>query len=287
MSEPGGKNHAGDLDAGAGENGPGRLSSLLALEAVGGDRFMAPATNTPTGRLFGGQVASQSLKAAHLTVGPDRRVHSLHAYFVLGGKPGVPVDFTVRRTRDGRSFTTRHVTASQDGAAIFEMIASFHVDEPGDDWQAPGPVLEPGPEQLEPIMFPGFMSTLSVFDIRPLAMPDPNRFPIFKLHPYWIRAVEPIGDDPVQQACVLAFLSDIAAMAAARAPHSSAGMASSASLDHALWFHRPPRADEWLLYNVGPVSNHGARGLAVGTFHARNGTLVASMAQEALLRPDR
>lgn len=275
------------MSSGVSSSEQGHLPRLLALEQVDTDRFRAAATNGPVPRLFGGQVASQSLKAACLTVGDDRRVHSLHAYFVLGGKPGIPVDFAVRRTRDGRSFTTRHVTASQNGDAIFEMITSFHVDEPGDDWQAPGPGDVAQPDTLEPITFPGFMSSLNVFDIRPLTMPDPNRFPIFKLHPYWIRATEPLGEDPVQHACALTFLSDIAAMAAARAPRSNAGMAGSASLDHALWFHRPPRVDKWLLYNVGPVSNHGARGLAVGTFHAQDGSLIASMAQEALLRPDR
>jgi acyl-CoA thioesterase-2 len=260
-----------------------RILRLLRLEPVDDDAFLAPTPADGPGRLFGGQVASQSLRAACLTVDAGRPPHSLHAYFILPGRPGEPLRLDVQRSRDGRSFTTRHVTASQGGKAIFELVASFHGTEAGDDWQLPAPSGIPLPDELAPPELPSFLKVALPFDIRPVTAPPPGSFPL--RHPFWVRVRGPVGDDPALHACLLTFLSDMAVVASARAPGSSIPAFAGASLDHAVWFHRPARADEWLLFSVDPVTNYGARGLARGTLHTEAGVLVASIAQEALLRP--
>jgi acyl-CoA thioesterase-2 len=260
-----------------------RILQLLDLEPIGDDIFLAPTPTDGPSRLFGGQVASQSLRAAGLTVAADRPPHSLHAYFILAGRPGEPLQLDVQRSRDGRSFTTRHVTASQGGKAIFELVASFHAPEPGDDWQLPPPSGIPTPDEIDVPELPSFMTLSLPFDIRPLVATEPGEFPLG--HPFWVRTRRPLGDDASVHTCLLAFLSDMGVMASARSPDSTVPPFSGASLDHAVWFHRPARADEWLLFSVDPVSNFGARGLALGSLHTLDGVLVASIAQEALLRP--
>jgi acyl-CoA thioesterase-2 len=258
-----------------------RLLATLDLEQVGATRWRAP-TPGGEGRLFGGQVAAQSLKAACLSVESGRRANSLHAYFVRGGRPGVALELDVRIVRDGRSFSTRHVTAIQEGLPIFEMIASFHAEETGPDWQLPPPQGIPAPEELPAGRLTWFR--LVGLDIRPVrGWSEISHFPI--VHPCWIRLQGPAGDDPITHTVLLAFISDIALMGSAAAPGSRFAMPGSASLDHALWFHREARVDEWLLFSAEPTTNFGARGLARGTFHTREGKLVASVAQEALLRP--
>lgn len=245
---------------------------------------MAPTPGDGPERLFGGQVASQSLRAATLTVPADRPPHSLHAYFVRPGRPGVPLQLHVERVRDGRSFTTRQVTAAQDGEPIFTLIASFHGAEEGDDWQLPAPTGAGDPDgaELPPSPVSAFAS-MSPFDIRPTRVPDPGGWPI--IHPLWVKTKRALPDDPALHACVLAFISDMGVVGSARAPGSILPKQfMGASIDHAMWFHRPARTDEWLLFSVEPVSNSGARGLARGWLHTREGTLVASIAQEALLR---
>ena len=165
---------------------------LLDLDPVEEDAFLAPTPSEGPGRLFGGQVASQSLRAACLTVDESRPPHSLHAYFILPGRPGVPLRLDVQRSRDGRSFTTRHVTASQEGRPIFELVASFHASEPGDDWQLPAPdaITRPGearPDALEPPELPEFLRRSLPFDIRPVprarARRLPARPPLLGAHP--------------------------------------------------------------------------------------------------------
>ncbi|RAY16421.1 acyl-CoA thioesterase II [Actinomadura craniellae] len=261
-----------------------RLLALLDLDPVGDDTFAgSPGSNQPGDRLFGGQVAAQSLRAACLTVAPDRRPHSLHAYFIRPGLPDEPLRFEVRRTRDGRSFSTRHVTAAQGGKPIFELIASFQVTEPGEEWQPPAPAGLPGPEDIGPIELPDWVSALAVFDIRPVRGPAADGFVL--THPFWIRVPAPVGDDPAVHACLLTFLSDIGVVHSAMAPGWDTPISHAASLDHALWFHHQPRVDEWLLYSVTPTGGAGARGLAHGTLHTEAGLLVASVTQEALLRP--
>ena len=259
-----------------------RLLRLLDLETAGDDRFLAVTPEAGEGppRLFGGQVASQSLRAATLTV-DGRPPHSMHAYFIRPGRPGTPLELSVDRTRDGRSFSTRHVTAAQEGEPIFMLSASFHEAEAGDDWQSEPPSA-PTPDEVGDVDSPlRRFSTMSPFDIRPLKASA--SFPV--MHPFWVRTSEPLPDDPAIHACAIAFISDMGVVGSARAPRSTSVPFAGASLDHALWFHRPARADEWLLFSVDPVTNYGARGLATGTMHTGDGVLVASIAQEALLRP--
>ncbi|MFA5565768.1 MAG: acyl-CoA thioesterase domain-containing protein [Acidimicrobiia bacterium] len=263
---------------------PLTLSELLDLKEDEADCFLAitPAEGPP--RLFGGQVAAQSLRAATLTVEDDRFVHSLHSYFVRPGRPGVPLRLVVERIRNGRSFSTRRVTAMQHDEAIFVLEASFHVTEDGFDWHLPAPKPEFGPDEAKPRdMFGGhnrkFRSRASMmFDIRPLYPAED-----FAIHPAWVRVAEPFGDDPAMHACGLTYVSDMAIVRAAIAPGAPLSW-GGASLDHAVWFHRPVRVDDWLLFSAEPVTNFGARGLAKGTFHNADGVLVASIAQECLLR---
>jgi acyl-CoA thioesterase II len=257
---------------------------LIEIERVGDDSFLAPTERRGYDRLYGGQVAAQSLRAACVTVGDARLPHSLHSYFILAGRAGEPVELSVQRTRDGRSFSTRHVTASQGGKAIFELIASFHVAEAGDDWQLPPPpdleLPPPSPPEESP---GGWTGMTRFFEIRPeptLAADDP-----FALHPCWLRARDPVGDDAVEHICLLAFLSDLGVLGATRAPVGRTSYQAAASLDHSVWFHRPARVDDWMRFSAEPITNFGARGLARGAFHARDGALVASVAQESLLRP--
>ena len=262
------------------------IHAILDLRPVGDDRWEAPTPAEGPPRLFGGQVASQALRAATLTVGDDRRTHSLHSYFIRPGRPGTALELSVERTRDGRSFSTRRVTASQQGEAIFVLDASFHTEEPGDDWQAEGLAPDiPTPDELAGGDFgargPGsdFRRTIpfEILPVRPVTG--------FAMHPCWVRLREDIEpDDWSMHHAALTFVSDLAVVGSARAPKSTAGW-GGASLDHAVWFHRPVRVDEWLLFSVAPVTNYGARGLARGTFQRIDGTLVASLAQECLLRP--
>lgn len=217
-----------------------------------------------------------------MTVAGGRRLHSLHSYFIRPGKPGVPLDLAVERTRDGRSFSTRRVVASQEGEPIFVLDSSFHLDEVGEDWP-PGGLLEvPPPEALPDFVpsFPGVRWT-NPFDIRPVRPVE-----VHGIHPCWVRLPESIADDDGLHAAALTYVSDLAVVGSARAPGSGLPL-GGASLDHAVWFHRPARVDEWLLFSVHPVTNFGARGLAQDSFHRRDGTLVASISQECLLRPTR
>jgi acyl-CoA thioesterase-2 len=262
--------------------GADRLLGLLKLEEIGGDRFSAETPADGPNRLFGGQVASQALRAATLTVDPGRWPNSFHAYFLRPGRPGAPLELAVERTRDGRSFSTRRVTASQGGEPALVLMASFHVPEPGDDWQLPERRDVPPPEEATgPSPFRAF-SNMSPFDMRPVA-PQTSGFPM--LHPFWVRTRLALPEDPALHACVLAFISDMGVVGSARAPGSSLpARFMGASLDHAVWFNRPARADDWLLFDVEPLSNFGARGLARGSMRTRDGTLVATVAQEALLR---
>jgi acyl-CoA thioesterase-2 len=260
------------------------IIALLTLEPAGHDTFLAETPNDGMSRLFGGLVASQSLRAATLTVDPDRYAHSVHAYFIRPGRPDQPLELAVDRTRDGRSFTTRRVTASQDGEPIFVLAASFHIAEPGFDWQLPAPSPSASPDALGPDGTLPVFGPLAPLEVRPLQRHDQRRF---MTHPVWMRSREPLPDDPAMHACVITYMSDLGVVSGAKASTDDIFEMTTASLDHALWLHRPVRADEWLLFTVDPVSNFGSRGLARGTMHTEDGVLVASLAQEALLRaPD-
>lgn len=258
---------------------PQELLGLLELEASGEDRFVATSPTEGWGRLYGGQVAAQALRAATLTVDAERLPHSLHAYFIRPGRLGTPLDLVVERTRDGRSFSTRSVSASQEGVLIFSMMVSFHRREEGEEWQEQISLADvPGPDDVPTDGHTILPRWNFGFDIRPLAADVPRP------HPCWVRLRGPIPDDPNLHACALAYISDRAVVGSARPP-SATFQISGTSLDHAIWFHRSPRVDQWLLFSVDPVVNSGARGLARGSFRDTDGVLVASISQEALLRP--
>jgi acyl-CoA thioesterase-2 len=260
------------------------LLDLLDLTKVGENSFVGATPGEGAMRLFGGQVASQSLRAATLTVDPSRPPHSFHAYFIRPGTVNRPLHLDVERTRDGRSFTTRQVTASQDGKPIFILAASFHGLEKGEDWQLPAPVDVADPDGLAPPSEAAPILSWTPFDIRPATGSAADGFPVS--HPLWVRTLEPVPDDPILHLCIVAFISDIGVAPNGRAPGSDAWDQpyTGASLDHAVWFHRPVRADHWILFGTRPVSNFGSRGLSEGAMHTRDGVRVASVAQESLLR---
>jgi acyl-CoA thioesterase-2 len=278
------------------------LLGTLDLEAL--ERNLFRGTSPPgTDRVFGGQVIAQALVAAMRTV-EGRRPHSLHAYFLLMGDPAVPILYEVDRIRDGRSFTTRRVVAIQHGAAIFSMSVSFQVEESGGwDHQVSIPDV-PKPDKLmsqaEIIsrfgdQIPGrarrWMERERAIEIRPT---DLTRFmPLADRgteQALWMRAAEPLPDDPALHQCILAFASDLTLIDTTLIAHGESvfsGAVMAASLDHALWFHRPFRADQWMLYAQDSPSAGAGRGLARGLIFAEDGTLIASVAQEGLIRPRR
>jgi acyl-CoA thioesterase-2 len=256
--------------------------TALDLEQLDGDRFAAAPARSGLERIFGGQAVAQSLRAAALTIGGDRAVHSLHAYFIRPGRPDERLVFDVTRTRDGRGFSTRHVTASQEGKPIFDMIASFCDPEPGEDWPPAVPPSVPGPDELAPVSFRRLFGDDESVEIRPVHTLARDEFPI--LHPFWVRVTMPVGPDPAVHACLLAYLSDIAVVRAAARPGLTERHGLRVSLDHAIWFHRAARADQWLLFSMNSAAHVGTRALAQGTVHTADGTLVATVAQEALLR---
>jgi acyl-CoA thioesterase II len=271
------------------------LISLLDLEQLEVNLFRGFSPQNRWKRVFGGQVVGQALVAAGRTV-EDRLVHSLHCYFLLGGDPKVPIIFKVDRIRDGGSFTTRNVVAIQHGEAIFSMSASFHKEEPGFSHQLPMPSA-PDPETLpsEDEMrdkVPAEMSTFWKLE-RPIEMRPVNaeRFISNEKQDLtslvWFRTKGSMPDDPVVHRCALAYASDYSLLSASLAPHAHRPFDPAlmmASLDHAVWFHRPFRADEWLLYVQDSPSAEGARGFCRGSIFSRDGTLVASVAQEGLIR---
>ncbi|MFH0133831.1 acyl-CoA thioesterase [Variovorax sp. VaC1] len=275
------------------------LVALMQLEPLGGDRFLAQSEDIGTPAVFGGQVLGQSLMAASLTVGAERPVHSMHAYFLLPGEHA-PIEYSVDRVRDGRSFTTRHVVARQQERIIFEMSASFQTVDDGIEHQSAIPQVD-GPEGLP-----------SELDQR-IALGDrlPERWRIKGLEPHgieyrrvepedlltpavrpsesaiWMRAIAPLPDDPMVHRALLAYASDHGLLRAAMLPHGlsfMSGQVRPASLDHAMWFHRDFRMDDWLLYVLDSPSASGARGLCRGSLFTRDGRLVASTAQEGMLR---
>lgn len=198
------------------------------------------------------------------------------------GKNDVPVTYEVDRTRDGRSFSTRHVKVLQEGKAILEMMASFHTGEPGGDWQMPTPPIGDVPAERDEPAHPRMAHLANHLDVRLVEERHPKTW---RVHPFWFRTDPPIGDDPATNLAMLAYVSDIALMASAREPGKPQPMAVTASLDHAIWFHRQPKLDEWLLFSTEGVAHIGTRGVARGYFHTADGVLVATVTQEGLLRP--
>jgi acyl-CoA thioesterase-2 len=245
-----------------------------------GDVFTAHnATRGPGDRLFGGLIAAQSLAAAGATVDPEKLPQSLHLYFVRGGEYDVDVELQVERTRDGRSFDTRRVTAVQHGKTILEMIASFHRPESSADWQSP---VVSALEFDDSVPKASRLEFAERFEIRSVAGDDS----VFVVPPFWIRTTDPIEDDPLIRACTLTFMSDFGPVPVARPPGTELGLdvGYAASLDHAVWFHRPFQPEQWHRYEVRSLNNSDSRGLVVGSLYSGSGALVASTTQEALWR---
>jgi acyl-CoA thioesterase-2 len=277
-----------------------RVLTVLDVQAdptLGPDTFVGTSPPTPRGRIFGGQVLAQSLIAAARTVDESRPVHSLHAYFLRPGDPSVPIRFDVERLRDGRSFSARRTQAAQRGVPIQSMISSFQEPAEGLDHQVQMPVV-PGPDELLSLeqqyghlklpVVEALLQTRPV-DLRhvegPLFLgPGPDRVGHQSV---WLRAVAKMPDEPLLHTALLAFASDYSLLESVLRRHglswADRGM-KTASLDHAMWFHRPVRMDEWLLYVQESPSASGARGMGMGRLFSADGVLVASTAQEGMMR---
>ncbi len=278
------------------------LVALLDLEPIEVRIFRGRNRPLASPRVFGGQVLAQALVAAGRTVEADRRCHSLHAYFILPGDIEAPIVYEVGTLRDGGSFTTRRVTAIQHGRPIFNASLSFHRDEPGLEHQSEPARTVPGPEGLtsERELAEGMAERLPEplrtvltrprpIDFRPVDPADPLRpEPRDAVAATWIRADGALPDDPLIHQAVLAYASDWGLLGTALLPHGRSvfdGSIQAASLDHAIWFHRPFRADEWLLYAMDAPTTAGARAFIRGSVTDADGRLVASTAQEGLVRP--
>ncbi|WP_327089608.1 acyl-CoA thioesterase II [Nonomuraea sp. NBC_01738] len=279
------------------------LLDLLDLEQIELDIFRGRSPEERIQRVFGGQVAAQALVAAGRTVPSGRDVHSLHAYFIRPGDPSIPIVYNVERVRDGRSFTTRRVVAVQHGKAIFTMSASFHAPEPGVEHQAAVRPVVPDPETLPTFQdrmhelvgddpqWKDWLSKPRPVDARyasPLtfeALKDPGlRSPETNV---WFRCDAELPDDPLLHVVLAAYASDFTLVDTILLAHGLSWGASNimgASLDHAMWFHRPFRADDWLLYAQESPWSGGARGLARGQMFTASGDLVVSVVQEAMIR---
>jgi acyl-CoA thioesterase-2 len=277
------------------------LIDLLDLEYIEEDIFRGRQAQESLQRVFGGQVAGQALVAAGRTVPTDRPVHSLHAYFLRPGDPSIPIVYEVDRIRDGRSFTTRRVVAIQHGKAIFNLSASFQLVEQGWDHTTPMPDV-PRPERLETLqkrMEPykhelgGWYSRPRPIDVRYVG--DPPRVAKDKgrheaENRVWMRADGRLPDDPLLHVCAVTFASDMTLLDSVLMVHGrswGSGDVVGASLDHAMWFHRPFRADEWFLYDQTSPWTGAGRGLARGSIYTADGHLAVSVMQEGLIRPPR
>jgi acyl-CoA thioesterase II len=276
------------------------LLQLMDLEPLEYNIYRGRHRDIGSGRVFGGQVMAQALVAARRTIEEPRDVHSLHGYFILPGDLSIPIVYFVERLRDGKSFTTRRVSAIQHGRAIFEMLASFHKREDGPSHQSTMPDA-PGPESLEPELaqirrradripepLRGVLTQDRPIDFRIVDAPDPIEPEVRPpLRHVWLRAEGTMPDELLSHQAVLAYASDYGLLATVLQPHGLSIRAPNlqvASIDHALWFHRPFRVDDWLLYALDSPAAAGARGFGRGSIFTRDGTLVASVAQEGLTR---
>ncbi len=280
------------------------LLETLDLEKLEENLFRGNSPQVGWQRVFGGQVIGQALVAANRTVGEGRSAHSLHGYFIRPGDPSIPIIYDVDRYRDGKSFTTRRVVAIQHGHPIFSMAASYHLAEEGFDHQHDMPDV-PMPEDLPsekellarfeklmPDNMKHYFTRQRPIELRPT---DPERYLNPKketsaIQNVWIRASKPLPDDPALHQCVLAYASDMTLLDTSLVPHGRNLFDPDlmmASLDHALWFHRPFKADEWLLYAQDSPSASGALGFNRGSIFTKEGALVASVTQEGLIRRKR
>ncbi|MCW2540059.1 MAG: tesB [Frankiales bacterium] len=294
---------AGDTDSGgpipSAQQVVDLLVDLLDLEPIEQNIFRGVSPKVSMQRVFGGQVAGQALVAAGRTVGPDRAVHSLHSYFIRMGDPAVPIVYTVDRIRDGHSFSVRRVTAIQHGQAIFTLSASFQLVQSGIDHQPAMPDV-PGPESLPTLAerYIGFEELAGHLNRIPQALDvryvdDPPWVQRglgpreSQPHRIWLRINGTLPDDPLVHVCAATFASDLNLLDSLLIRHGLAfrlDPISMASLDHAMWFHRQFRADEWFLYSMESPSASGGRGMATGQIFSRDGRLVVSVAQEGMIR---
>lgn len=276
------------------------LLSILDLERLEQDLFRGNSPKQGWQRVFGGQVISQALIAAQRTIAEDRHVHSLHGYFMRPGDPAVPIIYEVDRIRDGASFNTRRVVAIQHGKAIFSLSASFQVDEPGLDHQMDMPDIA-APESLigeadlkerflknAPDNVRRYWERERPIEMRPVSLEHYiSKEKLAPVQNVWVRANGTVPPDRGIQAAILAYLSDMTLLDTALFAH---GMSifnkkiQAASLDHSMWFHRPYAMDDWMLYAQDSPSASGARGLTRGGLYTRDGMLIASVAQEGLIR---
>ena len=280
-----------------------QMLEILDLEPLDVDLFRGRSPQVGWQRVYGGQVIGQALVAAVRTVDASRPPHSMHAYFILPGDPKVPIIYDVDPIRDGKSFTTRRVTARQHGHPIFSMLVSFHHDEPGLEHQAkmpevPAPESLPNESEMRKAMLPKMPEPVRRYyererpiELRPVEFEryGGKKLPEGQFH-IWIRTTERLPDDPAIHQCVLAYASDLTLLDVSLMRHGRTLFERefmAASLDHALWLHRPFRADDWLLYAQESPNLHGSRGFARGLIFTRDGTLVASVAQEGLVRQRR
>ncbi|MGN9914432.1 acyl-CoA thioesterase [Phytohabitans sp. LJ34] len=286
-------------DAVVGQAAVDQLLEVLDLKELGPFRFRGISPRVGPQRVFGGQVAGQALVAAGRTVDPARLVHSLHGYFVRPGDPTEPIEYQVENIRDGRSFSVRRSVAMQGGRTIFFMSASFHRQEEGLDHHAPAPPDVPRPDDV-PTMADrlaryadraGIWAAIPrPIDVRYVGEPGwvaPGDRPADPYQRVWMRIDGKLPDDPLLHACALTYASDLTLLDSVLSVHGEVwgpGGVVGASLDHALWFHRPFRADEWFLYDCWSPSASGARGLATGRMFTEDGRHVATAVQEGLLR---
>lgn len=276
-----------------------RLVDLIQIEPLGEDQFRGESEDIGTRAVFGGQVLGQALLAASMTTHPGRRVHSIHGYFLLPGQHA-PIDYAVERVRDGGSFSTRRVVARQQGAEIFELLASYQVQEDGLDRHDPMPSV-PGPEgivsesehrsAIVDLLPPNLRDKVTIpsgIEYRPVIPFDLlNAKPREARMSIWLRASAPLPDLPTLHQALLAYASDHGMLLTATLPHGLSllrGDMRLASIDHATWFHRDFRIDDWLLYQVDSPTVQAGRALCRGAFYTRQGQLVASTMQEGLMR---
>ncbi|MBM7092614.1 acyl-CoA thioesterase II [Streptomyces sp. NPDC012461] len=284
------------------------LLDLLDLEQIEENIFRGRSRSAVVPRVFGGQVAAQALVAAGRTVPADRPAHSLHAYFLRPGDPGAPIVYNVDRIRDGRSFTTRRVVAVQHGKPIFHLSASFQTYEEGLDHQAPmppspDPATLPTAEErlrgyahLDPEVVERSLAASAAVDLRYVDEPPYGRFgePREPHSQVWFRTNGKLDrdvDEPLLHVVLATYVSDMTLLDSVLLAHGRGGWAVGdvvgASLDHAMWFHRPFRADEWLLYDQQSPSAHGGRGLGQGRIYTQDGRLAVSVIQEGVVRVPR
>ncbi|MGW5428489.1 acyl-CoA thioesterase II [Streptomyces sp. NPDC004059] len=281
------------------------LLDLLDLEQIEENIFRGQSRSAVVPRVFGGQVAAQALVAAGRTVPADRTAHSLHAYFLRPGDPGAPIVYTVDRIRDGRSFTTRRVVAVQHGKPIFHLSASFQTYEEGLEHQAPMPAsADPatlptsqerlrGYGHLAPEVVERFLEAREAIDLRYVDEPPYGQFgaPREPHSQVWFRTNGKLDDDPLLHVVLATYVSDMTLLDSVLLAHGRGGWAVGdvvgASLDHAMWFHRPFRADEWLLYDQESPSAHGGRGLGQARIYTQDGRLAITVIQEGVVRVPR